>query len=43
MRLIRAVLAAACILGMAGGAEVSARAQGDHPDWHHDDWRARQA
>jgi hypothetical protein len=47
MRLLRTVVASACILGMAGGAAVLAHAQPwypDHPYYHHHhDWRARQA
>ena len=54
MRLLTTVLASTCMIGMLGGAAVSARAQGwDHYDrgWHHGhhnwraerDWRWRQS
>lgn len=48
MRLLRTVLATACILGMAGGAAVSAHAQPVYPyyyhHWyHHHHWWARHA
>jgi hypothetical protein len=35
MRLLRAALASACILGMAGGAVVSAQAQPVYPYYYH--------
>ncbi len=43
MRLLRTALASACILGLAGGAAVSAHAQPYYPPhpYHHPDWRAR--
>jgi len=45
MRLLRTVLASACILGMAAGGAVSVHAQPYYPPhpWHHPDWRARRA
>ncbi len=46
MRLLTTVVASACILGMAGGAAVTAHAQPYPPYlpyYHHHHWRARQA
>ena len=47
MRLLTTVVASACILGIAGGAAVTAHAQPypypPHPYYHHHHWRARQA